>query len=153
MSEQTTGAAFPVGARVRERDWPKDRLLPREGVVVLSYGDTSDMWVRWDGEREPDTVFPESLEALTPPDPPRAAERVLAPGIVVSADTCDGKPRLAGSRMPTDTARSWPDFEAYRRAYPHIRQEQYERAACFEAGRRWAKERRKAKRKGGGAPT
>lgn len=155
MSEQATGAAFPVGTRVKYRarlvnlrgwEWGADGV----GVVQdNSMGwDGKHVLVRW-GDREPEWEEVANLEAATPPEPPRAPERVLAPGIVQSDDTCDGRPRLAGTRMPTDTARSRPDFEAYHRAYPHIRQEQYERAACFEAGVRWAKERRKAKRKEG----
>lgn len=146
MSEQV-GAAFPVGTRVRERaglaEYP-----PRTGTVRGVFGDQATwITVHWDGAEEgAGTTYQYPTMDLERIDLSRAPERVLAPGIVQSDDTCDGKPRLADTRMPTDTARSWPDFEAYHRAYPHITPEQYERAACFEAGRRWAKERRKAKR-------
>jgi uncharacterized protein (DUF433 family) len=154
VNEQGTDTGIAVGTRVRKRSDLSGWFITSVGTVE---GITSDrgnqVLVHWDGHLEPDwelVGWLEPVKELAPPDPPRAPERILAPGIVQSDGTCDGKPRLAGTRMPTDTARSWPDYETYLRAYPHIRQEQYERAACFEAGVRWAKERRKAKKAKGG---
>lgn len=166
MSEQPTGAAFPVGARVRERDWPKGRLLPREGVVqslLRGFDGELGVFVRWDDEAVGWYVVTE-LEPLTPPEPPRAPERVLVPGIVVSADTCDGKPVIQGTRLRCDSMYSYwlrevqeghdPESALGRVATDyHTGMSSVRDAVVWQAAVRYTKERRKAKRKGGGAPT
>ena len=165
MSERAPGGApgIAVGARVRERVMRGCRP-PREGKVTIPTDGRGHVFVRWD-EGAALWYSPADLEVIAPSVPVstapadlwdhpvtmttewvRAPERELAPGIVQSDDTCDGLPRLADTRMPTRAARRWTGYAAYHAAYPHITPEQYERAACFEAGRRWEKARRRAKK-------
>jgi uncharacterized protein (DUF433 family) len=149
MSEQATAAAFPAGTRVRSRDLPV-----KYGEVVPSQGEHGQVVVRWDGGA---TCWHSStyleVVSLPSPDPPRAPERVLAPGIVQSDDTCDGKPRMEGTRVRCDSVYGWwtagEPMSEIQRHFSTRTLETYELAAAvaFEAGRRWEKERRKAKRK------
>ena len=101
----------------------------------------------WDG---PVTVTTEYV---------RAPERELAPGIVVSADTCDGKPRIQDTRLRCDAMYSYWQREVAEGKSPGdamvkvgtdygVAPGDVETAVLFHAGVRWAKERRKAKKKG-----
>lgn len=86
MSEQATVAAFPVGTRVRVM---RTNRPAREGVVVM-------LLTRQDGEVAIEVRGQNGFVGwyrateLERDDPPRAPEHVLAPGIVISDDTCDG---------------------------------------------------------------
>jgi uncharacterized protein (DUF433 family) len=99
-----------------------------------------------------------ALERIDTPDPPRAPERVLAPGIVCSADTCDGKPRIEGTRLRCDAMYSYwkremaggygPETAMDRVAMDyHTTALAIRDAVVWQAAVRYAKERRKAKRK------
>ena len=92
-------------------------------------------------------------DAAPEPEYVRAPVRTLAPGIEQSDDTCDGKPRLAGTRFRTDAVRGVGDYGAWARArenlvaYPHIDERQFAVAVAFEAGRSWERERRAARKR------
>ena len=165
MSEQAPGGApgIAVGARVREREWRAERP-PREGLVVeypQPYPELVAVW--WDDLRLPNCV-PEKvpcdeLEVIAPPD--RAPERELAPGIVQSDDTCDGKPRIDGTRLRCDAMYAYWRREvaeghgpgtALRRvaADYHTTPEAVQNAVIWQAAVRYTKERRKAKKAKGG---
>jgi hypothetical protein len=152
MSEQVTAAAFPVGTRVR--GWRADDV-----GVVMSTGmgwDSQHVLVRW-GNRDPVWEEVTKLECV-PPDPPRSSERVLAPGIVVSADTCGGSPRIQGTKLrcrsiycywQREMAEGHGPGTAYRRVaiVYGTTPEAVQNAVIWQAAVRYRKERRKAKRK------
>jgi uncharacterized protein (DUF433 family) len=157
MSEQATAAAFPVGTRVRKRSDLSGWFSTSVGTVAGITSDSGNqVLVHWDGHPQPDwepVGWLEPVTELASPDPPRAPERVLAPGIVQSDDTCDGKPRMEGTRVRCDSVYGWwtagEPMSEIQRHFSTRTLETYELAAAvaFEAGRRWEKERRKAKRK------
>jgi uncharacterized protein (DUF433 family) len=148
MSEQAM-AAFPVGTRVRERNNLPGSPM-RQGVVEAvdqlgtAFVRCDDCYGFWRDMS--------ALERIDTPDPPRAPERVLAPGIVQSDDTCDGKPRLAGTRVRTDSVDGWwrshtpiAEIASHFSTRP-LAIDELQAAIAFEAGRAWQRERRKAKR-------
>lgn len=144
MSEQETSYdALTVGARVRQR------AGTRTGTVTESQ--PRDVRVRWDGDGGSLSwsYLPDDLVVIAPPE--RAPERVLAPGIVSSADTCDGKPRIAGTGVRTDgiywTWKSGMSVEKIPTAYgTPLTADQVGDAVTFEAGRSYERERRRARK-------
>lgn len=161
MSEQV--AAYEVlpgpGTRVRERRAPVTRG-PRVGTVEKSIGTPPGcVAVRWDGDPSGAQPWCMRLDTLLPErDTPKyAPERELAPGIVVQDDTCDGSPRIAGTRLGTDAIAFYWRREvveghkpaaAYRRVAETYGTSIYDvhNAVLFDAGVRAEKERRRAKR-------
>jgi uncharacterized protein (DUF433 family) len=162
MSEQATAAAFPVGTRVRHRTDLSGWFITSAGTVQ---GITSDngnqVIVRWDGRAEPEwepVGWLEPVTELASPNPPRAPERVLAPGIVISADTCGGSPRIQGTKLrccsiycywQREMAEGHGPGTAYRRVADvyGTTSEAVQHAVIWQAAVRYRKERRKAKRK------
>ena len=99
------------------------------------------------------------LEVIAPSDPPLPPEphvhpdgsRILAPGIWTHPGRRGGIPCIEGRRVGCDSAYGgweagiarWDTMSDW-----DITEPEYIAAVAFEAGVRWAKERRKAKKKG-----
>ena len=175
MSEQA--AAFPPGTVVRHRSKEAQWIgvygvvLPMDGWT----GAALVQWDNRRGESCESvedleaTAYPPREKARPPrypaewitdelPDPPRAPEphvhpdgsRILAPGVWTHPGRRGGIPCIEGRRVGCDSI--YGHWEAGvdpsgTLAEWDITESEYIAAVAFEAGRRWAKERRKAKRK------
>jgi uncharacterized protein (DUF433 family) len=141
------GTAFSVGSVVKHRS-PFPEWIGVTGVVQrMSAHYPGVAFVRWANRTGENCENIRDLEVIAPPD--RAPERVLAPGIAIVPGVCGGEPVIAATRIAVRSAtRDWPESSIAEISMAlDCPQDDIRCAVLFQAGVRWAKERRKEKRK------